>query len=233
MPTEPLREGLRDRKKAETRARILEVAGRLFRAQGYAGTPVEQICREAAVSLPTLFRYFPSKADLLFDGADAVVDEWRTLMTSGPEGEQMIDALRRATHALAFKTPERGSVAQLRAELAPHDEELRRKALEIDARLLGRIAGILGELLGLDPRSDVRPFLLAMSSMAAVRAAQHVVGHQPRRVSLETRLNEAFDALAALDRLLTRPVRRPATGATKRTERAGAAKQTVRRRRAP
>lgn len=199
--------GLRARKKADTRAAIARVASRLFAEQGYVETSVARIADEAGVSLPTLFRYFPTKADILFDGADDVVEEWRDAMLAGPKGETLVDALRRATLALASSTPQRDSAARLRAELAPHDPELRRKALEIDARVIGRIATVVGELLGVDPNEDPRAFLVASCAMATVRSAQHVLGHTKRRSrSFRATANEAYDALAHLSETLALPV---------------------------
>lgn len=56
--------GLRERKKAKTRAAIQQHALRLFRDQGYQATTVEQIAEAAEVAPSTVFRYFPTKEDL-------------------------------------------------------------------------------------------------------------------------------------------------------------------------
>ena len=69
---EPPKLGLRERKKAKTRALIQQVALRLFRDQGYAATSIEQIAEAAEVSTTTVFRYFPTKPDLVIsDDLDA------------------------------------------------------------------------------------------------------------------------------------------------------------------
>lgn len=53
--------GLRERKKAKTKAAIQQHALRLFRQQGYQATTVEQIAEAAEVSPSTFFRYFPPR----------------------------------------------------------------------------------------------------------------------------------------------------------------------------
>jgi AcrR family transcriptional regulator len=46
------------------RAKILEVAARVFAERG-AGASTEQVAAEAGVAIGTVFRHFPTKADLL------------------------------------------------------------------------------------------------------------------------------------------------------------------------
>lgn len=86
--------GLRERKKARTRAAIQHHALRLFRERGYAATTVEQVAAAAEVAPSTVFRYFPTKEDL------AVSDEYDPIFIAAfraqPPGLTPIQALRGA-----------------------------------------------------------------------------------------------------------------------------------------
>ena len=58
---------------ARTRARIIEVAGRLFMERGYAGTTIPAIAAEAGVAVETVYRSASGKAGLLADAVRAAV----------------------------------------------------------------------------------------------------------------------------------------------------------------
>jgi AcrR family transcriptional regulator len=95
--------GLRERKKAKTRAAIRDHAMRLFDEQGYAATTVEQIAEAADVSPSTFFRYFPTKEDtVLADDYDPlIVAELR----AQPPEMNPIEAIRRSIHAVFDQIP--------------------------------------------------------------------------------------------------------------------------------
>jgi AcrR family transcriptional regulator len=59
--------GRRERKKAELRARISEVATALFLDRGFDAVSVSEIAEAADVARPTVFAHFARKEDLLFD----------------------------------------------------------------------------------------------------------------------------------------------------------------------
>jgi len=86
--------GLRERKKIRTRRAIRQAAYRLFAEQGYDATPVDQIAEAAEVSPSTVFRYFPTKEDIvLADEYDSLIEEE---LRGRPPGEPPVRAVREA-----------------------------------------------------------------------------------------------------------------------------------------
>lgn len=55
----------REQRKAETRQRLLTVAGRLFVEHGFENTTFDQIAQEAGVARQTVFNYFGKKDDFV------------------------------------------------------------------------------------------------------------------------------------------------------------------------
>ncbi len=56
---------LREKKKQDTRTRIFEVSGKLFKEKGFENTTVDEITKEAGIAKGTFFNYFPTKESLL------------------------------------------------------------------------------------------------------------------------------------------------------------------------
>lgn len=56
-------------RRASTQAKVLDATVEALVAVGYAGTSTTEVCRRAGVSQGALFRYWPTKGELLADAA--------------------------------------------------------------------------------------------------------------------------------------------------------------------
>jgi AcrR family transcriptional regulator len=126
-PAEPVL-GLRERKKAKTKAAIQEHALRLFREQGYAETTVEQIAAAAEVSPSTFFRYFPAKEDTVL--TDLVDRQTFEVMVNAPAEMSPLEALRYAvSDVFRDMSDEHVQLEMVRNDLIRSVPELRRGML--------------------------------------------------------------------------------------------------------
>src|SRR5271156_1614856 len=86
----------RGRPPGTSRRELELIALRLFTSQGFEATTIEQIAAEAGVSKRTFFRYFGSKASVLWSEFDHEVDTIRAALAEVPATVPMMDAIRRA-----------------------------------------------------------------------------------------------------------------------------------------
>ena len=140
-------EGLRERKKARTRAAIREHAMRLFRESGYQRTTVEQIAAAAEVSPSTFFRYFPSKEDVVLQ------DDMDTRMVEALERQPAdlspLSAVRAAVRdAFASYTEADLAVIAETTLLSMTVPEVRARATDEFARTIGVIGEALAKRAG-------------------------------------------------------------------------------------
>ncbi|WP_111509134.1 TetR family transcriptional regulator [Mycobacterium kyogaense] len=91
-------EGLRERKKRQTREAVRCAAFRLFEQLGYPNTTVEQIAAAADISPRTFFRYFPTKAALLIP--DQLTEPVIELFLAAPAELSPIAAYRYAVEQM-------------------------------------------------------------------------------------------------------------------------------------
>jgi len=150
VPAGPARPGLRERKKARTRAAIREHALRLFREQGYDATTVEQIAEAAEVSPSTFFRYFPTKEDVVLQ--DDMELLWADALRAQPPGIPALTALRRAVLD-AFSNLSPAGLAQLQqsTELMLTVPAVRARSLDEFGRTIQIISAMIADRAGRDP----------------------------------------------------------------------------------
>src|SRR5580704_1184840 len=87
--------GLRERKKHKTRQLIAGTARELFVERGFENVSVAEIARSAEVSETTVFNYFRTKEDLIYQGLEAFEDELLQAVRDRPPGEGVLQAFGR------------------------------------------------------------------------------------------------------------------------------------------
>ena len=142
--------GLRERKKARTRAAIREHALRLFREHGYGATTVEQIAEAAEVSPATFYRYFPTKEDVVLqDDFDVLTMD---AFEAQPPTLSPIAAVRAAmAETLASLTPEDLGRFRESTELTLAIPEVRARAIDEFGRTIQVMGEAVARRAGLPP----------------------------------------------------------------------------------
>lgn len=139
-------EGLRARKKRETRERIAAAARELFVAHGFDEVTVVEVARAAQVSEATVFNYFPTKDDLFFGGG---LEQFQTATLAAvrerPAGESAIAAFRRFTVANVARAADPGAIELITAAARVVDgsPSLRAREREIVTATTDALAGLL------------------------------------------------------------------------------------------
>lgn len=148
MTTRP---GLRERKKAKTRRLLRQEALRLFVAQGYDHTTVEQICDAADVSPSTFFRYFPTKEDVVLMDDDPGPYPEEPARAAGPARPPADDAVRATLRdLLARRVGPDPDTTLARLRLAARVQPLRARLWQHQEAQVTHTAALLARRAGRD-----------------------------------------------------------------------------------
>jgi len=186
--------GLRERKKAKTKAAIREHALRLFHEQGYQATTVEQIAEAAEVSPSTFFRYYPSKEDVVLQ------DDYDPMLVAAfraqPAGLSPVAALRGAMRAVFSGMPaEQMELERERQALVVSEPELRAGALDGLGATIQLVAEVVAERVGRRPDElAVRTFAGAV--LGVLLASLFVAAEDPT-VDIFARIDDGLAHLEA------------------------------------
>ncbi|WP_333774072.1 TetR/AcrR family transcriptional regulator [Streptomyces sp. IBSBF 3136] len=154
--------GLRERKKIKTREAIRTATYALVREQGYDATTIDQIAERAEVSPSTVFRYFPTKEDIvLTDEFDPVIlEEIRQRPAEEPWPDTIRYVMRRAVRLGASEDQE---VSRLRAHLTVQVPAVRSRMMESMSATGRMLCAAIGERTGRDPDGlEVRVYAMSL-----------------------------------------------------------------------
>ncbi|MFI6275817.1 TetR/AcrR family transcriptional regulator [Streptomyces sp. NPDC050988] len=162
IPADRPQLGLRERKKLKTRTAIRDATYRLIEEQGYDATTVEQIAELAEVSPSTVFRYFPTKEDIV------LTDEYDPLLEAElrarPADEPPMDSLRHVLgKAVVLGMAEDAEVTRLRTRLMAEVPAVRSRMMESMSVTSHLLCQVIGERTGRGPDSfEVRVFAMSL-----------------------------------------------------------------------
>lgn len=107
--------GLRERKRADTHARIQAEAVRLFLDQGFEATTLDQIADAAGVSRRSLFHYFGSKEEIVLSTKAGFPAFVAAAISARPADEPLLDMVENAFADLARapRDPKGAALAKL------------------------------------------------------------------------------------------------------------------------
>lgn len=161
-------EGLRERKRRQTRERIAQAAMTLFLDQGFEATTIDQIAEAADVSKRGFFDYFPTKEDVVAAWQDEFSEALLTEIAERPAKEPMAKVVEESlvSTIVAAVNPQTLAIGKLIHEtpaLRARDHlkyaKLEQKLVEaLNARAKGKA-------------DQLRIRLLAMSTIGALRIA--------------------------------------------------------------
>lgn len=138
--------GNRHGRSEPARIAVLEAADDLLVEHGLAGVTIEGIAARAGVAKQTIYRWWSSKSDILFDALIADADEHFTIPGHGDLGRDLRDHLGQL--AVFLTATDAGAVFRALAGQAQHDPAV--------------AARFRAEVLGPQRERDRGPFLAAI-----------------------------------------------------------------------
>ena len=160
--------GLRERKRADTHARVHSAAMELFGRKGFEATTLDDIASAAGVSRRSLFHYFASKEDIVLSTKAGLGDLIEAVVARRPADEPLLTMAENALTDMAsdFQGPGPRALARL-----IHDTPALRSGDQAKYEALeGRLARAMAARKGLAPE-DLQTRVVATTAIGVLRMA--------------------------------------------------------------
>lgn len=196
-------EGLRERKKHETRIALSWAAIRLSAERGLGNVRVEDIAAEAGVSPRTFNNYFSGKGEAIafrhLERARQITEELRTRPAAEPFWEAVTNAALTRFGLGKDAEMEHVDLEQWASSvrLVFAEPALQGEIHKADAQIETELVGVIAERTGTDPGRDLYPHLAAAAVAAVIRAVTiHWMRASPS-VPVTDLLTDAFRQVSA------------------------------------
>ncbi|MEJ2205122.1 MAG: TetR family transcriptional regulator [Gemmatimonadota bacterium] len=163
--------GRRQRRRDRTRHALMQAALRLFAERGYDATTIEDITDAADVAPRTFFHYFASKDEVLFGGQDDRREALIQRFGEEVEHQPVEVALQNALLTIVDAFEDDPGFFLKRAQLYTQWQPLRSAVLRVNEAMVDGLTEVLAKQLGVDPRTELAPRLIATLANGAMRCA--------------------------------------------------------------
>lgn len=153
--------GRRERKRQETRNKLIRAALDLFSERGFDAVTVIDIAERADVDPSTFFRHFGSKEAVIFSEHGDWIGRLADVVRSQPKDVPLLDALHDGIQHLLDELMVDFENEGRRAQLIESSASVRAEALVVRENLILDVAGAIADRLGVDVEKDSRPYLMA------------------------------------------------------------------------
>jgi AcrR family transcriptional regulator len=145
--------GTRERKRQETRARIIDAAAELFDERGFDAVSVMEIARRAGVVEKTVFNHFPVKEGLVFDADPPIRAALLDTVRRRPAGESVSSAAGSFVVAAVrlLGDPQAAAGVARMARVVRGSRTLQVREREILGELTDALADLLAEETAAEP----------------------------------------------------------------------------------
>lgn len=185
---------LRDKHKHQTRRALRDAALKLFASHGFDATTTVDIAEKAGVSTRTLFRYFPTKEDVLYHGERDWVQTFVDVYPTQPNSLSDLEAMRVTLEDLAprlAKSRRSLSLYQRALDSSPtlrgREQDHQHENTEVLARAIAARRG--------RSRPDEACKILAAVGLLAYRRALDLWLNGPTTGTLAKAINKEFKLL--------------------------------------
>lgn len=149
---------------------VEEAALRLFSAQGFERTTIDQIAAAADISSRTFFRYFRGKEEVLFGYSGRVREALLEALWSGPADQPDHTVVRRALVTIG-RLVEDDPHTRARLELVSLTPALEERRQYLYSQWAEQVAAVLGERAG-HAKPTLRQRILARVGMVVLELAE-------------------------------------------------------------
>lgn len=193
-------QGLRERKRQQTRERLTRAAMTLFLERGFEATTLDDIAAAADISRRSFFHYFVSKEDVVFAWHEESMAALVAAVAARPAGESMLTAAENAIVEMVrqLEPGEAMAIAKLKHDNPALQARDQVKYEKLERALADALIKRVGHRSADHKSEKLQARLVAMVATGAMRIGGELWAAEGAREKPEAQAKRIFAAIRAI-----------------------------------